>query len=677
MRRKKRYILLWTCFVGLLSAAGAQEQYEVHSLQFEGNHILSDDELLSVVQTRETPWWLWKALYSKPEYFDPIVFEADFARLKRYYENNGFFHAALDTSIVVDSKNKEVSLFFRIIEGKRSFIDSIEYIGLTGLPPELMDEIQSNPVVETGDPFVIDRVQAELSRVVNLFANYGYVDVKVETPKAIRYASTNNVSVKYAFTPGNRFHFGDIEVVQDTAGAQRVDDDIVLSHLVFVKGDFYSEAQKRESERNLNRLGIFESSKVEHMITDSLRRILTIPIRVSVRSRPFNELTPEVGVNDKDNAFNILLGVGYSNRNFLGGARNFSTRLTFQVQSFEYRNLGRLLQTGFKDSSLVSYVDWSTQLIQPYFFSNKVTLTTTLSAILDKQRTYYNPILRGRLGITAQTATYTRLFVDWNLERIDPTSFGGPLDTTRSDLQRQFNSILTVTLQKDTRNDLFSPSQGFLHSISLEEAGFLPAAFGGLFGSDLPYSQYYKISGLAQWYWDPSGERKAIWALRIKGGFAELYGSPTSPTIPINRRFFGGGSASVRGWKARELAATDENVRDQGGSAQFEGNLELRLNPLRDAGKFLFIDLRKISFVFFYDLGNVWTQVKRIRATEIAMATGFGLRWDTVAGPIRLDFGMRVYDPFVAENERWITQKRFFEDTFLKGVLHLGIGHAF
>jgi len=73
----------------------------------------------------------------------------------------------------------------------------------------------------------------------------------------------------------------------------------------------------------------------------------------------------------------------------------------------------------------------------------------------------------------------------------------------------------------------------------------------------------------------------------------------------------------------------------------------------------------------------VWSKARQVRVSELAMATGFGLRWDTVAGPIRIDFGMRVFDPFAAENERSILQKRFWKDTFLGGVLHLGIGHAF
>src|SRR3989304_4834310 len=69
----------------------------------------------------------------------------------------------------------------------------------------------------------------------------------------------------------------------------------------------------------------------------------------------------------------------------------------------------------------------------------------------------------------------------------------------RPDLKQQFNSIFTVTLARDKRNDLFSPSNGFLHSGSVEEARLIPSVFGGLFGSRIRYSKYIKIFGVGQW----------------------------------------------------------------------------------------------------------------------------------------------------------------------------------
>ena len=109
----------------------------------------------------------------------------------------------------------------------------------------------------------------------------------------------------------------------------------------------------------------------------------------------------------------------------------------------------------------------------------------------------------------------------------------------------------------------------------------------------------------------------------------------------------------------------------------FEGTIETRLNPLKDAGSLGFLDLSKISFVIFYDCGNIWSEPKQMRLNEIAMAFGLGLRYNTIAGPIRIDFGMKLYDPDAPVTRQWITQKKFIAETFSQGVIHLGVGHTF
>lgn len=679
----------WILFllVSALAIASGQEnvrEYEVASLRFEGNESLANDLLLTVVRTRETPWGFWKFLYNnisekigqKPEYYDPILFESDFVQLKRYYEENGFYHAQIDTTVQIFPEAREVRLSFLVHEGPRTFIDTLEYRGLSNLPPDLLEEIEAGKLIELHDPFRTYVLEQEVSRIVNAFANNGYVHVKVDTVYAQRFASTNNASVLMAFRAGQRYQFGSIDVEQDSTVDEKVDSGIVLDHLDYVPGDFYSESRKTESERNLNRLGIFEATKIENVMQPSLSSALQIPTRVMVRSRPFQELSPEIGINDQDNALNVLTGVGYSHRNFFGGARNFSARLRFNLQSIDRIRVGNLFNGQWReDSTLVSKLEASAQLLQPYFINNKTTISATLSGIVDKREAYYLPVLRGRIGMTAQTATYTRGFLDWDLERIDPQSVRTRSDTSIGEaFVRQFNSIITLTLQRDKRNDLFSPSGGFFHSVSVEEAGTLPRMTGGLFGTKLPFSQYVKLSAVGQWYWDPAGDRSWVWALRLRGGFGVLYGN-SQTGIPLTRKFFSGGSGSVRGWKARDLGAVPRT--DEGGDALLEGNLEGRWNLFKGAGRLAFIELEKFSIVLFYDAGDVWTEPKQMRFQEVAMATGFGLRYDTIAGPIRIDFGMRVYDPFAEPWRRWVTQKKFFPETFSGGILHFGVGHTF
>ena len=674
------------CSLPVLAQVSAQK-YEVGQLRFEGNETLNDDQLLNVMNTRETPWAMWKWIYSifdkeilggrKPEYFDPITFSADFHQVKRFYQDNGFIHSQIDTSVSIRPEKKIVSLTFSIKEGRRSLIDTVVYQGFENLSPGVMEELTLNKQTQVGQPYIKNKVEEESHRIIEVFANNGYVNVKLVSVDARHYASTDNFTLVFVFNPGKRYTFGTISVEQDTASPQRIDSTIVLRHLDFTKGEYYGEQKKIESERNLNRLGIFEATKIENALPDTASEITSIPVRVFVRTRPFQELTPEIGVNDENNAFNVLLGIGYIHRNIFGGARNLSTRLRLNLQSIRF---GAFNGPILRDSSLVSKVEWTTQLVQPYFFNNKTSFSAAFSAMLDKQTTYYNPSLSFRLGTQSQTATYTRLFIDWNLQLSDPKQVATLKDTIIQELGfiKQFNSFVTVTLQRDKRNDIFYPSSGIYQSISIEEGGLFPRTFGRTLGLNLPYSQYVKLTLNGQWYWDPNNKRDLIWATRWRTGAALLFGDSPLKDIPLTQRFYSGGSGSVRGWRARDLGASmTAYQRQQGSNALFEGTVEARWNLLNGAGTFWFLDLEKISLVFFNDFGNLWTAPQKMRLSEIAMAFGFGLRYNTIAGPIRIDFGMKLYDPDAPAARRWVTQKGFFPETVKNGILHLGVGHTF
>ncbi len=655
-------------------------KYEVGKIEFIGNNKIGDDELLSIIRTRETPWAFWKWIYNrfdkeilggqKPEYYDPLTFASDFYQLKMYYKDYGFIHSKIDTSIILRHNDEKVHLNFLIDEGPRSLIDTIFYKGHEYLPQNIIKEIFTNAVIKVGDPFIQSKIDEEHKRLIAVLVNNGYINMKMMAINAYHYTSTNNFSIYFIFEPNLRYTFGSIKVTQDTLSMQRIDTSIVYRHLDFKEGEFYSELKKIESERSLNRLGIFEATKIENISPNVASELAVIPMNVNVRTRPFQELTPEIGMNDENNAFNVMFGLGYNHRNFFGGARNYSTRIRLNLQSFSVKTIFR--ENILRDSSLISKIEFTTQIVQPYFINNKTNLSFTISAMLDKQPSYYIPSVSSRIGLQSQTATYTKLFFDWNLQLSDPKTVVTQKDTViGEDFKQQFNSFFTITLQRDKRNDIFNPSEGTLQSISIEEGGLIPQ----LFSVNLPYAKYIKLILDGQWYRDANGRRDVIWAFRARAGGAYMLSGSPLDNLPLTQRFYSGGSGSVRGWKARELGIVKEKT--QGGSALFEGNIEARWNFLKEAGSLWFIDLQKFSLVFFIDQGNIWSKPDKMKLDEIAMAFGLGLRYNTIAGPIRIDFGMKLYDPEAPISKRWVTQRKFFAETGAAGVIHLGVGHTF
>jgi outer membrane protein assembly factor BamA len=83
-----------------------------------------------------------------------------------------------------------------------------------------------------------------------------------------------------------------------------------------------------------------------------------------------------------------------------------------------------------------------------------------------------------------------------------------------------------------------------------------------------------------------------------------------------------------------------------------------------------------IWFVVFADAGNLWEEIGDISIEQTALALGFGLRYNLFFGPIRVDFGLKAYNPGL-EHHRWFFEKRLWDDVIRKGVFQFSIGHAF
>ncbi len=211
--------------------------------------------------------------------------------------------------------------------------------------------------------------------------------------------------------------------------------------------------------------------------------------------------------------------------------------------------------------------------------------------------------------------------------------------------------------------------------MSVVEAGALPALAEQL-GSDLPFSQFYKLTLFGRYFSDLTRDRYTILALKSRFGFAKNYFLRSTPEqgsrdlpVPLNHRFFAGGSGSVRGWRTRELGAvTDPQL---GGNAELEFSVETRTNITRGLGRLWVIEFDNLWAVLFVDVGNIWTDIERIRLSEVALTTGFGFRYDAIFGPFRVDLGVKFYDPIRRE---WIFDRKFWKDGT---TLHFGIGHAF
>ena len=484
-------VLLVVIWLLLPAHLGAQDDpegepppgYEIASIAFDGNSTLSDGTLAGFIQSRESPsgfsqfmhGTFWGAFGSPAEIFDPVTLDQDADILSDLYRTRGFYNAAVGAHYTVDTAAQSLSIRFDIVEGPRSLIDTLIYAGIDSLAAELKAKIYGHALVLQGDPYEADVVSGEIVRVINFLQNSGYPFSRFdfEAGGAVRYTSSNNFEIRLVFETGRIYRFGEIDVTVDPP-RDDITDNLALRHLDFKTGDLYRRDLRITSERNLNRLDLFEAARVDQETLPESLAAQVIPIRVLVKPQPRNELSPELIASDENGALNLGLGVAYTNRNFFGDGRTFNARLQGRSQSI----VEILRGTPLKDSLVIGSADLEFRILQPYLFTRTISGFWTTSIGIEKQSLYQLSIIRNRVGSSIQLSQTAVGMIDWTLERVSPDILVATdqpdtvIRRLRTEEKPQFNSIIAFTRQRDMTNGILSPTEGYFHTVSFEESEF-------------------------------------------------------------------------------------------------------------------------------------------------------------------------------------------------------------
>ncbi len=172
-------------------------------------------------------------------------------------------------------------------------------------------------------------------------------------------------------------------------------------------------------------------------------------------------------------------------------------------------------------------------------------------------------------------------------------------------------------------------------------------------------------------------------AFKFLSGVAYAYGSENNYQLPYEKNFFIGGPSSLRAWKPRRLGPGSNNTSqliEQPGSVLLESTLEFRFKLIKFFGT--------LNGAIFLDAGNVWNFSNSGNAAEtyfkfdqfynqIALGTGFGLRWDFNYFLLRLDLASKVINPAKPVNQKWVLNKTTFSNGENPIEFNIGIGYPF
>lgn len=598
------------------------------------------------------------------------------SRIIDYLKNTGYASVQRDSVRALlrrdENNSTEIDVLFTIRPGKLYNFGDV-YITLSG--PDIELEGYDETKVISGEPHTLDEYSITIQKQDNAQSKFELLSDRLE------------------FTPGEPFDQS--SYLRTINGYQN------LGNLV------------------ITRFGLSENSSIADYSLDE------IPVYFDLQTLPKHSMRAEF-FGMRRYGFGTGIGFNYSNNNVFGKAEN----LTFGINTnLEYVPSGTLSEIAPRDT-LGRRTSSGAAIFQSYEVRAEYSIPQLNFPFrfLDERQTFESSRTRYSLTYSQSNQLFFNInsdirfnlryefkhnqrrssfldLVEMDIIDTNPSSqfrqnlineFGeGSFELLR--IEQDFNPQFSTTVRYSIRNsntDLIKRNFGFFSEFSLAIAGntpflldryvitpgvieeTLPSPFG-ISSNNLAYSRFIKLTADYRRYFSISPN--TVFAFRTFGGFAQPFGASNS--IPINRRFFAGGSNDIRGWIPFRLgpgSIRPDEVTIHGGEIKLALFKELRQVFIQD----LFGAQWHIAW--HTDAGNVWYGPKnRFRDEsdqdllrdgkffldsfykQLAVGSGIGLRLDWEFIVARFDATFRVHDL----EQGWFNNKQLY--------FSFGIGHSF
>jgi len=524
---------------------------------------------------------------------DAGTLENDSENLERALRSKGLADAIVDPPLLRPTEDGALHVVFSIDPGEYWIIRDLQ---LVGFPVDAAAEIESLDLpLKEGGPWDPSRTEPMRRLLESALRNSGYPEASVSSSAT---KTDHEVRLRFAATPGPAVTIGEITI----AGLNRTRPSVVRRTLAiagFREGSRYSLRTILNAQQKLYQLGLFRHVDIVPIPGQEGRRERAYLVRCDEGLQRSYSL----GLGwDTENRAHISLG--WTHLNLFGGAHaiNIDTRLSSREQRYRIT---------FREPAL------------PYLH---------VPGSLTFFRTYerYTSYRQRRRGVFVDIGFHQqRPFRLWGRYQYQIVRPEGPADVIseigRENQEARISSVMPV-VEWDVRDDPFTPARGIFASLTVQYAfPFLNAD-----------SRYVKgFANFSAYGHALAGTVAAGFRVGLMRPIAAPHTDFPNFQVPVSVRFFAGGSASHRAFGLDKLGipgqTINENGSPTGGNALALINLEYR---------------RKVKgpiwAVLFTDGGNVWAEPSRMRWADMRFGVGLGLRLDTPAGPIRLEYAHKI-----------------------------------
>ena len=498
--------------------------------------------------------------------------------IRALYESEGYLDAVVDPAVVTFTGDKaRASVAVTVHEGRQYHFGKITFAGDLVFYPntELLNQLKPF----TSKPYTPDQVVNMQRAVVYYYKTHGYYDPKVDVQSDPKTAVDGNVPVAFAVDSGSVYRFGGVS----QEGLDRLSARFLPDRLASLKGKFYNPKALDDKYQELMQTGLFRQLRIEPKpLPDN-----TIELHMNVEEEKSKELGFSAGYGTFEGP---IVGVVAGDRDVLGTGRP----LTANVE----------LSANFLRGEVL-YSD-------PWFLESDYAFKVRLFG-QQEQWYRYKVIESGfRPEISKQITKQLQASVFLQGKEVSTTNQG--FDPATIGPTEYFVGSIGSSLTLDTRSpDKVNPRQGII-------AGLVGDVASASLGSTVEF-----IRGTARFTYYLPVTSHTLLAIGARGGWMKpLGGNPED--IPIDERFFNGGSRSVRSFLERRLSPTDWHGYPVGGDTITTFNAEYQF-PLYGP----------VIGALFADAGSVGASPTTMGLMRYGV--GPGIRYGTPVGPLRIDVG--------------------------------------
>ncbi len=621
---------------------------KVDRIVFQGNHQVSESDLLAAMTVKKAHLWFW----SHGRVSKKLVKQsAD--NLEALYRDRGFEDAKVSPQIV--SREAKVDVVFNIQEGAQTLVKSVQLVGNENVPAEQL-AAPAGLELHTGAPFSPRKLAEDRNRISANYLNRGYLNAEVrsaiqrDAQDPHRVEVTYNVAERQLVRIGEVIYLGQkqtrLPVIERSAAVRAV--------APIKRGDLL------QAESRLYDLNVFDWSSVgpRRPITDQTEETILVQNHEAKR----NEIIYGFGFEVSHRGGNVpagtvavpggpVIGLGYNK--IAPSQSTFAS--PFGSVEFNRRNMRGLAET-WRASLILSRLDQRalTTYAQPHFIGSQWSSLSSFSL----QHTTENPLFAASLGDLSfqlerllNRKNNTRFQIRYDFNKTALSHLLVPELVLPQDLNVHL-STFSGTLLRDTRDKPLDAHRGSFGTLNL---GITPTALGSS-------ANFAKLTGQFAYYKEL---HSVVFANSIRLGLAKAF---SGSFVPTSQLYFSGGGSSLRGFPIDE-AGPQRIVPFCNVLSQQTGCVDVTV-PV--GGRQLFIFNSEARFplhinkalggVFFYDGGNVYSAINLPNfVNNYSNTVGFGLRYATPIGPLRIDVGRNLNPvPGISATQYYITLGQAF-----------------